>query len=641
MIKALIVDINVSFLEDISRTMMIDERTDIEVFSENNINNVDKKVIDYKPDVIVLSAKVCESRDWNFNIPVRTYARNVKDMELANNQNLKCYGVVSRSAHLLDAIVKDTSLTNDVNDSTDILTADEMPEEFRYAFQQDNDGFKDVSKENLKQTNTAATKSVKQTVQNTQQPNQHTYQQVQQTIQTTYQSASETAENLSESQNNKQNMENQNYQLATRPKQQQLPYLTETGQGFYDNTGNYVKIYDYTDYNPATNQVETRQFYWDYTTQQWYPYNYPMLEAPKEENINEYVESSIISSDTKKVEQPESNKNVTGILRSKAESNNKKFEEEEKEKAGILAEREFETDMGNLGKKAQCITVYSAKGGVGKTTLSCEVATFLALTAHNRGKYKVCIADFNIDFGDVMNTLNFDPHGATMTTWAEDIKSRLERGEKPEEITYTKERIMLWLQKNERDGLYALLAPTSNIDSQSIPTEAINIMIDNLLNNCGFDFVVCDTGNNTRDSSFIALENADVVLMILTQTVNAANCNNSFLMTAERLDFDMSKIKLVINKIRPTKAVGISPEELEDAFVNPRTGKPYKFETLAKIKESDDVTNSGNLGTPLVYDSTHEFTKSIGEIVRKLIGEQTVLEEPKKPSFWEKLWGKK
>ena len=67
MIKALIVDINVSFLEDISRTMMIDERTDIEVFSENNINNVDKKVIDYKPDVIVLSAKVCESRDWNFN----------------------------------------------------------------------------------------------------------------------------------------------------------------------------------------------------------------------------------------------------------------------------------------------------------------------------------------------------------------------------------------------------------------------------------------------------------------------------------------------------------------------------------------------------------------------------------------------
>ena len=84
MIKALIVDINVSFLEDISRTMMIDERTDIEVFSENNINNVDKKVIDYKPDVIVLSAKVCESRDWNFNIPVRTYARNVKDMELAN-----------------------------------------------------------------------------------------------------------------------------------------------------------------------------------------------------------------------------------------------------------------------------------------------------------------------------------------------------------------------------------------------------------------------------------------------------------------------------------------------------------------------------------------------------------------------------
>lgn len=627
MIKALIVDINVSFLEDISRTMMIDERTDIEVFSENNINNVDKKVLDYKPDVIVLSAKVCESRDWNFNIPVRTYARNVKDMELANKQNLKCYGVVSRSAHLLDAIVKDTTLYNDVNDSTDILTAEDMPEEFRYAFQQGNDGFEDISKKTSNnEVNSSAKNITQETTQNYQQNKQY---------------ASSSAQNITQnaSQNASQNVDNQNYQLSTR--QQQLPYLSETGQGFYDNNGNYIKIYDYTSYNPETDQVETRQYYYDYTSGQWYPYNYPMLEAPKEENINEYVADNIISSGAKKEEQSESRKNVTGILRSKAESNNKRFEEESREKAGILAEREFETDMGNLGKKAQCITVYSAKGGVGKTTLSCEIATFLALTAHNRGKYKVCIADFNIDFGDVMNTLNFDPHGANMTTWAEDIKSRLERGEKPEDITYTKERIMLWLQKNERDGLYALLAPTSNIDSQSIPTEAINIMIDNLLNNCGFDFVVCDTGNNTRDSSFIALENADVVLMILTQTVNAANCNNSFLMTAERLDFDMSKIKLVINKIRPTKAVGISPEELEDAFVNPRTGKPYKFETLAKIKESDDVTNSGNLGTPLVYDSTHEFTKSIGEIVRKLIGEQTVLEEPKKPSFWERLWGKK
>lgn len=51
---------------------------------------------------------------------------------------------------------------------------------------------------------------------------------------------------------------------------------------------------------------------------------------------------------------------------------------------------------------------------IGKTTLSCELATYLALTSNGRNRYKVCIADFNIDFGDVKNTLNFDPNKACM-----------------------------------------------------------------------------------------------------------------------------------------------------------------------------------------------------------------------------------
>ena len=99
--------------------------------------------------------------------------------------------------------------------------------------------------------------------------------------------------------------------------------------------------------------------------------------------------------------------------------------------------------------------------------------------------------------------------------------------------------------------------------------------------------MVCDTGNNTRDCSIISLEKADEILLVVTQDVNTANCNSSFLSTMRKVGFDMNKIRLVINKARPAKIVAISTEELEEAFVNPNTGKPYPC--ITRIKDNNEV----------------------------------------------------
>lgn len=166
------------------------------------------------------------------------------------------------------------------------------------------------------------------------------------------------------------------------------------------------------------------------------------------------------------------------------------------------------------------------------------------------------------------------------------------------------------------------------------------VIIDNLIQYGGFDFVVCDTGNNTRDCSIISLEKADEVLLVVTQDVNTANCNSSFLSTMRKVGFDMNKIRLVINKARPAKIVAISTEELEEAFVNPNTGKPYPC--ITRIKDNNEVKHANNLGEPLVYNSSHEFTRSIGIIAKEIIGDHFVLGEPeKKKGFFKKLFGKK
>ena len=309
-------------------------------------------------------------------------------------------------------------------------------------------------------------------------------------------------------------------------------------------------------------------------------------------------------------------------LRSRLAENRAREREEEKKRQEAQrrenAKYAVEEAIGNIRHPAKVITVYSAKGGVGKTTIAAELATFLALTNHGRGRFKVCIVDFNIDFGDVLNTLSFDPEKSCMTYWAADIQSRLEMGQDPASIQYTAQQMSVFLQKNEKDGLYALLAPLTNEDSMDITSTQITIMLDNLIRFGDFDFVICDTGNNTRDSSIISIERADEVLLVMTQDVNTANCNNSFLSTIHKVGFDMNKFRLVINKVRPAKEVAISAEELVEAFVNPFTGKNYPC--LAKIDDDNNVKQANNLGEPLVYQSSHSFTKKIALIAKEVIG---------------------
>lgn len=283
-------------------------------------------------------------------------------------------------------------------------------------------------------------------------------------------------------------------------------------------------------------------------------------------------------------------------------------------------------------KKAKVVTVYAAKGGVGKTTISTELASYLSRMSIGRDYLRVCIVDYNIDFGDVQTTLNYDAAGENLTYWAAEVRERLERGESPEDIIYTRQEIESRLQRQDETGLYALIAPITHEDSMDINNDELEIILKSIINNGEFDFVICDTGNNTRDSSVLALEAADVVLLIVTQDVSTASCNSAFLSTMKKIEFDTEKIKLIVNAVMPYKYTQVAVQELEDMF-------PYQC--LARIKRSPEVVKANNCSEPIVFvDQNHDFTKGIKRIADYLTGQNSEVSTQKK-SIFSKIFGKK
>lgn len=361
---------------------------------------------------------------------------------------------------------------------------------------------------------------------------------------------------------------------------------------------------------------------------------------PEEFKQNAFPDKDI--NEKKNMEPAQDTAPETGMdIRSRMEAARKR--EEEENRRNQMAERkeqneamqQVEEDLGHVKKPAKVITVFSAKGGVGKTTIACELATLLSLTNHGKGKFRVCLVDYDLMFGDILSTLNFNPNQANMMDWIADLDKKHKAGQEWNAISYDAGQIERFLQKKEESGLYSLIAPITNFDYMKIPSEEIvnlcGTILRNIVENGDFDFVIVDTGNNIEDATYVSLERADEILLILTQSMNSANCNNNFLNTMNHLSFDLSKVRIVINKAKPAKGVGISVNELQEALKNPVTNQP--FECYAKIKDNDAVQNAENVGEPMVYKSSHEFTKSIGEIAHHVIGDTFVLSKPKKKRF--------
>lgn len=224
---------------------------------------------------------------------------------------------------------------------------------------------------------------------------------------------------------------------------------------------------------------------------------------------------------------------------------------------------------GGARQLGRIVTVFSPKGGVGKTTSSVNLA--LALT--DRGARKVCLVDLDLAFGDVAITMQLFPtHSIEQAVGAEDS---IDLG------------MIEGLLTRAQDSLVVLAAPAHPDVRERISPLLISRILRALRD--GFDYIVVDTSPSFDDATLTALDETDECVIIATLDVPTLKNVKVALETMDMLNIARGHRHLLLN--RADDEVGISVEKVESIL-----GMPVS----AQVATAVDIAAATNAGTPIV-----------------------------------------
>ncbi len=217
---------------------------------------------------------------------------------------------------------------------------------------------------------------------------------------------------------------------------------------------------------------------------------------------------------------------------------------------------------------AKIISFFSAKGGVGNTS----VALNAGITFHEMFNKKVLIVDLDLRFGDIALMMNRQ-NETTIKELMDDSPI--------EEFADVSSYLFSYAE-----GLDFLFAPKDPESAEYISKDRVHKFLE--LAKRHYEIIIIDTGVNFDEVTLVALDLSEKVVIVSNQEVTGIKNTKVCLKVMQTLNYDYSKIKLLINM--SDDRFGISKGNVQKAF---------EYEILGFVPEDSKlVRNAINTGIP-------------------------------------------
>lgn len=247
--------------------------------------------------------------------------------------------------------------------------------------------------------------------------------------------------------------------------------------------------------------------------------------------------------------------------------------------------------------QGKVITVYSPKGGTGRTT----VAVNLAIALHNE-ETRAVLVDGNLQFGDVAVFLNEQGKNTIV-----DLAPRVDELD-PDIV----DGIMV---RHAATGLHVLAAPARPEQAEGVTGDQFGKLINYLRQM--YAYVVVDTASILNDVTLAAIDASDVIVLLTTQDIPAIKNARLFLDLLNSLGVDRGRVLFAMN--RYDKRITITPEKIGENLKQP----------IAAVIPLDErtVIPAVNRGIPFMVDNKAQpVARSIFSLAESVRAQLAALE---------------